>query len=135
MARSGSRAKVEISRDGVTWQDISAATYGTDGLNIAEPEGTVETGGGGSRTGMETTGYVAATASFTVDENERSRPVLTGWNARILHIRYQQQGTGAGRPQVVYRGPVTVSHSFGERDKRRYSVSMMVDGEPTRTVQ
>lgn len=135
MAKRGGAATVEISRDGTTWTDISAAVYGLDGLDTTEEEGTVEVAGGGTRTGNRATGYVTVGATFTVDENARSRPVLTGYNGGDLRIRYRRDGVGTGNPQVIYRGPVTVSHSFGERDKRRYSVDMMVDGAPTRSMQ
>lgn len=136
MAKRGGGAKTAIRRSGSTeWVDISAAVHGLDGLDTTEEEGTVEVAGGGTRTGMATTGYVTVGATFTVDENARSGPVLTGFNGGTLEIRYRRDGDGAGKPEAVYTGPVTVSHSFGERDKRRYSVDMMVNGGPTRTTQ
>lgn len=135
MAKSGSKSTTEISLDGTTWTNISKAVHGLDGIDTTEEEGTVEVAGGGSRTGMATTGYVTAGASFTVDENVLTRPILTGANGATLHIRYRRDGVGSGRPSVLYVGPATVSHTFGERDKRRYSVEQMVDGAPTRSVQ
>lgn len=135
MALRGGAATLEISTDGNAWTDISEATLGLDGFDTTEEEGTVELGGGGTRTGMQTTGYVVASSSFTVDENDATRPILTGYNGETLHVRYRREGAGVGNPQMVASGPVTVSHSFGERDKRRYSVDMQMDGAPTRTTQ
>lgn len=135
ISRSGSNAKTAISRDGMVWADVSAAIKGFDGLDITEEEGTVDLAGGGNRTGMITTGYVTVNTSFTVDENELSRPVLTGFNGGTLHVRYRREGDGSGKPQAIYVGPVTVSWTADARGKRRYSVDMMVDGAPNKENQ
>ena len=135
MALSGSKAKTNISRDGITWTDISDATYGLDGIDLSEEESTVEVGGGGRRMGMDVTGYVQASASMTVDENERSGPVLHMYGGGTLHVRYRREGDGDGMPQAIFSGPCSVSHEWGERDKRRYTVEVMVNGEINRAEQ
>ena len=97
----------EISRDGTTWSDISDTVFGLDGLDIAEAEGTTEVGGGGIRRGMALTGYVtSSSASFTVDENSRSRPLLVGWNGQTLHVRYRRDGSGSGNAAGVAEWPL-----------------------------
>ena len=133
--RSGSLSTVEISLDGTNWKDISQATYGLDGLDMPEEEGTIETGGGGNRTGNITSGYVTQSASFTCDETTPAREVLLGNSGRTVHVRYRRQGAGSGLPEVKFSGPASISHEMGERDKRRFSVEIMVNGAKTRTTQ
>ena len=132
---SGSAATVEISHDGATWTDISVATYGLDGLDISDEEGTTEKAGGGNRTGTLATGYVQNGASFTVDETELTRPLLHGYNGGTLHVRYRRTGAGSGKKQEVSSGPATISHDMAAQDKRRYSVDIMVNGAVTRSTQ
>lgn len=134
-AKSGSKSKVALSRDGMAWADVSQATYGLDGLEISDEEGTTEVAGGGVTAGMALTGFVEHDGSFTVDETEITRPILLGYSGKRLYVRYRRDGDGTGLHQSIFSGPCTVTHTLGERDKGRFAVEVMTDGAPDNAVQ
>ena len=132
MALSGAKQVFTFATAGGAPVDISAALIGLDGVDVSEAEETTDIGGGGGRRGAQISGYVDNTADFVVDENATTRPLFWGKNGQTGSAVLSRDGTAAGGQRWSWSGPFTVGHSFGARNKRRFTISQEISGAITK---
>ena len=134
--RSGSAQVLEIAEVGTspTWVMISGKGTGFAGLAVTREVGTTESTSAG-RTDTEKSGYVVHTGAFDINETIDTLRWFLGKNGKRYMYRRSQRGRVAGLPQEVFTAVTEVTRTAGGRDKRMFTLALMIDGAITESVQ
>ena len=108
---------------------ISGIARGLDTFSLSNVEDQRDVPGGGDVMGKQALGYREGNAEFTVDENETTRPLFWGKNARRFYCTYGPEGNASGSPKFAFEAIATITHNWEERAVRRFQVSLAVDGD------
>lgn len=134
MSRTGNLSVLEIAPGGTdgTYVQISGNFSGLDNFDHAITELTRTIPGGGPQA-MELVGHTEGTASFTVDDNITTRPVLWAANGKRVGVKWYRDGNAVGRPVVEFSALAEVVKTHGASDAIRYAVTLTMETEPTRS--
>ena len=132
MSLNGAKGVLKVNLTGQTpLVDISAALLGLDGFDQTATEESNEVGGGGA-SGVQGSGFVDATCSFTCDENATTVALFVTGRGKEFDYEWSREGTESGKPQQTGKFIAAVNHTFEARGKRRFEVTGEHNGAPTR---
>ena len=123
---SGSELNMRLGTSG-TYTSLLEPGVGCDTVAVNLDRDSRVVPGGGNYEVTEVIDQVEGVVSFTVDENDTTRPLFWGKGLR----RFSFEWTPNGGSQVSGEAVATIVHTYEERGPRRFAVTLAVDGDTT----
>ena len=123
---AGSSLEVSLGTTG-PFVEMLAPGGGCESYTANFDKGSRTVPGGGNYETTEVVNVIEGIITYSVDENDISRPLYFGKGLR----RFRFRETPAGGSLRAGEAAATIIHTYEERGPRRFAVTLAVDGDTT----
>lgn len=108
-----------------------AAGHGMASFQFSRPKGVVTVAGTGDHATNETTPRRVTTLSFTVNDNDDTRPLFLMKHGSLFSCLVAEEGEAAGQTRFTFNARATVTHSVPGEGACTFGLSFTADGAVT----
>ena len=130
----GTKSKLSLRRSATgTWVDFTGVAAGTSNITMGRTVDARAIPGGRGVLANQRGNFTVHDFGFICDANSTHDPVLRDANGQRIWFRFDPEGSSSGNDRYTGEAVATVNKSFDmSTDAVTYSVSMAVDGSPTK---